>query len=98
HTEEEGRQMAGLAQTANDLESISDVITTNVVSLGQQRVAEGINLERLRDDSTSQFVDAVTRNLEQAIGTIRQPNASEAAQVVASKRAIEELAAAARKS
>jgi phosphate:Na+ symporter len=55
-------------------------------------------LARLRDESTSQFVDAVTRNLEQAIGTIRRPNASDAAQVVAAKRAIEELAAAARKS
>lgn len=55
-------------------------------------------MARLRDESTSQFVDTVTRNLEQAIGTIRQPNASEAAQVVAAKRAIEELTGAARKS
>jgi phosphate:Na+ symporter len=29
HTEAEGRQMAGLAQIANNLESISDIVTTN---------------------------------------------------------------------
>jgi len=41
HIEEEGRQMAAFAEIANDLESISDILTTNLVSLGQQRVAEG---------------------------------------------------------
>ena len=71
HTDEEGRQMGDLAQIANNLESIGDVVTTNLVSLGPQRVAEGIDLARLRDDSASQFVDAVTRKLEQAVGTIR---------------------------
>jgi hypothetical protein len=29
---------------------LSDVITTNLVSLGHQRLAEGINLAQLRDD------------------------------------------------
>jgi phosphate:Na+ symporter len=98
HTEEEGQQMIGLTQIANNLESIGDVVTTNLVSLGQQRVVEGIDLARLRDQSTSQFVETVTRNLEQAIGTISQPNADKAAEVIASKRTIEDLAAAARKS
>jgi len=34
HTEEEGRQMGGLAQIANILESIGDVVTTNLVKSG----------------------------------------------------------------
>jgi phosphate:Na+ symporter len=96
HTKEESRRMADLAQTAGNLEIISDVVTTNLVSLGQQRVAERIDLGRLWDESTSQFVDTVTRNLEQAVETIRQPDASKAEEVVAAKRRIEELAAAAR--
>jgi phosphate:Na+ symporter len=98
HTEEEGQQMVGLAQTANNLESISDVVTTNLVSLGQQRIAEGIDLARLRNESTSRFLDTVMRNLEQAIGTIDQPNASKMAEVLAAKREIDDLAAATRKS
>jgi phosphate:Na+ symporter len=98
HTEEEGQQMVGLTQTANNLESISDIITTKLVSLGQQRIAEGIDLVRLRDESTARFIGAVMRNLEQAIGTIDQPNADVMAQVIAAKREIEDLAAATRKS
>jgi phosphate:Na+ symporter len=98
HTQEDGHQMVGLAQTANNLESISDIITTKLVSLGQQRIAEGIDLARLRDESTSRFISAVMQNLEQAIGTIDQPNDSVMEAVIAAKREIEDLAAAARKS
>jgi phosphate:Na+ symporter len=98
HTQEDGQQMVGLAQTANNLESISDIVTTKLVSLGQQRIAEGIDLARLRDETTSRFVSAVMRNLEQAIQAIDQPNASDMAEVIAAKREIEDLAAATRKS
>ena len=98
HTKEEGQQMVDLGQIADNLENISHILATNLVSLGQQRVTEGIDLKRLRDESTSQFAGIVTRNLEQAIGTISQPSASEAEQVIAAKKDIEELAVAARKS
>lgn len=98
HTQEDGQQMVGLAQTANNLESVSDIVTTKLVSLGQQRIAESIDLARLRDETTSRFVSAVMRNLEQAIQTIDHPNASDMAEVIAAKREIEDLAAAARKS
>jgi phosphate:Na+ symporter len=98
HTQEDGQQMVGLAQTANNLESVSDIVTTKLVSLGQQRIAEGIDLARLRDETTARFVSAVMRNLEQAIQTIDQPNASDMAEVIAAKREIEDLAAATRKS
>ncbi|RSL15636.1 phosphate:Na+ symporter [Edaphobacter aggregans] len=98
HTQEDGQQMVGLAQTANNLESVSDIITTKLVSLGQQRIVESIDLARLRDETTSRFVSAVMRNLEQAIQTIDHPNASDMAEVIAAKREIEDLAAATRKS
>ena len=98
HTEEDGQQMVGLAQTANNLESVSDIITTKLVSLGQQRIAEGIDLARLRDENTSRFINAVMRNLEQAIGTIDQPNATDMAEVIAAKSEIEDLAATTRRS
>ena len=98
HAKEEGRQMVDLAQIASNLENISDILATNLVSLGQQRVAERIDLARLRDETTSQLADTVRRNLEQAIATISQPSASESAEVIAAKKVIEELAAATRKS
>jgi phosphate:Na+ symporter len=98
HAKEESRQMVDLAQIASNLENVSDVLATNLVSLGQQRVAERIDLARLRDETTSQLASTVTQNLEQAIATISQPSASESAEVIAGKKVIEELAAATRKS
>jgi len=97
HSEEEGQRMVSLAQAADHLQSVSDIVKTNLVSLGQQRVAEGIDLKRLRDENTAQFAETVIQNLEQAIGTISQPNASEAEQVIEAKKVVEELAATARK-
>jgi phosphate:Na+ symporter len=84
--------MVGLAQIANTLEALSDVVTTGLASLVRKRLAEGIDLARLRDDSTSEFVEAVIYNLEQAVATIEQPSQAQAAEVLAAKGRIQNLA------
>ena len=66
--------------------------------MGQQRLAEGLDLARFRNEHTARFAEAVIRNLEQAIDPIRQPNAEKAIQVVAAKPEVEALAASARNS
>jgi phosphate:Na+ symporter len=96
HTDDQSREMVGLAQIASMLEALSDVVTTNLVSLGHQRLAEGIDLARLKDDRTSEFADAVIRNLEQSIAAVDQ--ADQAAEVLPAKGRIQELAESARKS
>jgi len=96
HSEDEGRQMVGLSQVATYLESISGIVGTHLVYVSQQRLTHQVDLTRLRDEATRRFADTVIRNLEQAVGTINDPEASEAAQVSAGKAEIENLAAAAR--
>jgi phosphate:Na+ symporter len=96
HSEDEGRQMVGFTQVASNLESISGIVGTNLVSASQQRLTHQIDLTRLRDPATTQFTDVVMRNLEQAIRTIDEAGASEASAVIAEKGEIEKLAAAAR--
>lgn len=54
-------------------------------------------MTRFRDPNTGQFAATITRSLEQAIGTIRRPSASETAQVVATKGTIDTLATMIRK-
>jgi phosphate:Na+ symporter len=98
HTEDQGRKMIGLAQIASTLEALSDVVTTNLVSLGHQRLAEGIDLAQLRDDRTSEFADAVIRNLEQSVAAVDQAAPGQAAEVLAAKGRIQELAESAHKS
>jgi Na+/phosphate symporter len=90
--------MIGLAQIASTLEALSDVVTTNLVSLGHQRLAEGIDLAQLKDDRTSEFADAVIRNLEQSIAAVDQADRSQASKFLVAKGRIQELAESAGKS
>lgn len=98
HTGDESRQMVDLAQAVTSLEGISDVMTTSLVSVSQQRQAEGVDLTRLRDEHTARFGQAVITNLERAVGTIGEPDAAKAAEVIAAKAEIDALAASARHS
>jgi phosphate:Na+ symporter len=98
HTEDQGREMIGLAQIASTLEGLSDVVTTNLVSLGHQRLAEGIDLAQLKDERTSEFAEAVIRNLQQSIAAVDPANRSQASKVLVAKGRIQELAESARKS
>ena len=97
-SEHESRQMLDLAQIIASLEGINEVVTTNLTSAGQQRLAEGLDLARFRNEHTARFADAVIRYLGQAIETIGRPDAAKSAQVVAAKPEMEALAVAARNS
>jgi phosphate:Na+ symporter len=88
--------MVDLTQIVTGLECVSDVVATNLTSVSQQRLTEGIDLSQSRDENTSRFADAVIRDLEQAVQTISQPDADKVAQIVAAEPEIEALAAAAR--
>src|SRR5262249_13214247 len=98
HTESQGREMISLTQIATTLEALSDVVTTNLTSLGHRRLAEAIDLAQLKDEQTSGFVDAVIRNLEDAIDALAQADPSQPAKVLAAKGRIQELAESARQS
>jgi len=98
-TGEDSRQMIDLAQIVTSLEGISDVVTSNLVSVCQQRLAEGTNLVPLKDENTDRFAQAVLDSLKQAVEAIDAPDAAKAgAEVVAAKAEIDALAAAARQS
>ncbi|MGA7314536.1 MAG: Na/Pi cotransporter family protein [Silvibacterium sp.] len=96
-SQEESQQIVDLAQIVSNLEVISDIVTTNLVSLGQTRAQEKLDITRFRDPNTGQFTAAIARSLEQAVGTIRRPSTSETAQVVAAKGTIDTLAIMVRK-
>ncbi|HEY2024054.1 Na/Pi cotransporter family protein [Paraburkholderia sp.] len=96
HSEDEAQQMVGLTQVASNLESISGIVRTTLMTVGQQRLTQQIDLVRLRDAATLQFTDAVMRNLAQAIRTVEQPDPAEVAKVIDEKPAIDKLAMTAR--
>jgi phosphate:Na+ symporter len=96
HSADEGQQVVGYTQVTSHLESISGIIGTTLMAVGQQRMTQQIDLLRLRDAATTQFSEAVIGNLEQAIRTIEAPDPEQVAKVVDAKAGIDKLAATAR--
>jgi phosphate:Na+ symporter len=98
HSESEGRQMVDLTQVVTALDGISDVVTTNLTSVSQQRLTERIDLSQPRDENMARFAEAIFRNLQEAIEAVSHPDSGKVERVVAAKAEIEGLAAAARHS
>lgn len=98
HTDEESRELVRLTETVNDLESISAVVSTNMIATGQQRLTERVDLESLRDADTAAFAGFVTTQLEKTVAAFGDPDRAQAPPTDGAREELERLAAAARKS
>jgi phosphate:Na+ symporter len=98
HTAEDSGEIIKLIETVNDLESISDVASTNLIATGQQRLAEQADLTSLRDESTSRFAAFITEMLEETVAIFADVNNAKAVPVAARKAEMDRLVIAARKS
>ena len=98
HTAEDSAEIIKLIETVNDLESISDVASTNLLATGQQRLAEQADLASLRDESTSRFAAFITEMLEETVAMFGDVDNAKAVPVAARKAEMDGLVIAARKS
>jgi len=98
HTAEDSAEIIKLIETVNDLESISDVASTNLLATGQQRLAEQVDLASLRDESTSRFAAFITEMLEETVAMFGDVDNAKAVPVAARKAEMDGLVIAARKS
>jgi len=98
HTAEDSREMIKLIEAVNDLESISDVVSVNLTAIGQERLAERVDLAPLRDESTSKFARFVIDTLQETVASLGDANTADLAAVAARKAEMKSLTSAARKS
>ena len=98
HTAEESRETIKLIETVNDLESISDVVSTNLTAVGQERLAERVDLTSLRDEGTASFASFVLETLQQTVASLGEATTADRASVAARKAEMKSRASAARKS
>ena len=98
HSAEDSAEFIKLIETVNDLESISDVASTNLLATGQQRLAEQADLASLRDESTSRFAAFITAMLEETVAMFGDVDNAKAVPVAARKAEMDRLVIAARKS
>jgi phosphate:Na+ symporter len=98
HTAEDSGEIIKLIETVNDLESIGDVASTNLLATGEQRLAEQADLASLRDESTSRFGVFISEMLEETVAMFGDVNNTKAVPVAARKAEMDRLVIAARKS
>lgn len=96
HSEDESRQLVDLTRIAAGLDAIREVATTSMLALSQRRMAQGADLDRLRNPQTGALATAVLGYFGQAVDRIVHPDAEDVARMVAAKADIENLAASAR--
>jgi phosphate:Na+ symporter len=90
--EEESKELVSLMEAANDLENIGDVIETNLVTQGMQRLEEGIRISDATQEVLTGFHKTIKKALELALQAVGQRNAEAAQAVVSMKEAVNALA------
>jgi phosphate:Na+ symporter len=90
--EEDSKNLVSLMEAANDLENIGDVIETNLVTQGMQRLDGGIRVSEATQEILEGFHKTVQRALELALQAVSQRNVEAANAVVSMKEAVNALA------
>jgi len=98
HSEEEGLRLVGFTQIVTNLENISDIVGTNLVSVSQQRLTQNIELTRLNEVANSRFANVVIQNLAQVVEMIGEVDDKAVPQAVGTKPEIKALVSEARQS
>src|SRR5262249_22585822 len=98
HTAEDSAESIKLIETVNDLEGISDIVATNLLATGQQRLVERVDLASLRDESTSRFAAFIIEKLAATVATLGEATPDPSEPLAQVKAEMETLMLAARTS
>ncbi len=91
-TEKQTHELLTLMEAAKDLESIGDVVETNLVGCGQRRVEEGVQISASTQELIGEFHDVISRILDDALLAVTQRNERAAEAVVSMKKEIHRMA------
>jgi phosphate:Na+ symporter len=90
-TEAETRELIKLMEAANGLESIGDVIETNLVGLGLRRIENGMTISPQTQELITRFHTVVRASVESGMTAVTQMNERAAQHVVSMKEQINAL-------
>lgn len=91
-TETQTTTLMRLMEAVNDLENIGDIIETNLVVLGRERIDEGVSISQPTREILLGFHRVVNRALAAAVQAVAQNNELEARTVTAMKQEIQRIA------
>ena len=90
-TENQTSELMRLMETANDLENIGDIIETNLVMLGRERLAKGVTISKETLEVITDFHRVIGQALDSAFLAVIQVNAAAAKRVIEMKAEINSL-------
>lgn len=90
-------ELMRLMETANDLENIGDIIETNLVLLGRERLAKGVMISSATVKVITDFHAAIGSALDSAFTAVIQVNPAAAERVIQMKAEINRLSGSAAK-
>jgi phosphate:Na+ symporter len=90
-TEEHTRDLLGLMAAANELENIGDIIETDLVYLGNQRINEGVSISPSTREMLAKLHEAVSRAAELANTAVVNHDPVAAREVTGMKTVINQL-------
>ena len=91
-TERQTGELIRLMEAANDLENIGDIIETNLIVLGHERIDEGVSISQPTREVLTNFHVAVNRAVNAAVQAVAQKNEVAARTVTSMKQEITQIA------
>jgi len=89
--QQESKELTCLLETANSLESIGDIIETNLIYLGKQRIKHNIEISQETQHVLIQVHNEVTEIIKLAVEAVIEKDFAKARQVLASKETVNYL-------
>lgn len=80
-TKEQTRELMSMIGVVNALENVGDIIETNMVYLGEQRLTRGVQVSESTEKSISEFHTMISEGLDQAIRAFIDEDSEAAARV-----------------
>ncbi|MHC4940934.1 MAG: Na/Pi cotransporter family protein [Planctomycetota bacterium] len=91
-TEAQSNEFLNLLEASNDLENIGDIIETNMVALGSQRIDQRVSVSEPTQEVIRGFHGAVLKAVDAALMAVTQKNIAATEVVVSMKAEINRLA------
>jgi phosphate:Na+ symporter len=91
-TDQQTEEFLRLMEAAGDLENIGDIVETNLVVLGNERIDQGVSISDPTQEVLSGFQKAIIKSVESAIQAVSQRSEIAAQTVIAMKDEINRMA------
>lgn len=91
-TDAQTTEFLKLMEAVSDLENVGDIVETNLVVLGNQRISSGISISDATKDVITGFHKVVSSSVKLAVQAVSQNNKEVAQKVIGMKDEIAELA------